>query len=109
MRKDKKELLLFWDLVAPSQTDVVAFYDTFTDTNGTLLTDHVPDINIADASWAIFADETFSILNDQAIYNPVSPENAKAYIDINQSNVVVRTRFQLGAGGDPSDGGILLR
>jgi hypothetical protein len=109
MRKDKKELLLFWDMVAPFQTNVVAFYDTFTDTDSTLLPNHTPDISITGNGWVTFGGDTYQIISNQAEYNGGSPANAIAITNMSTPNVVVRTRFTLDSGGDPAAGGLTLR
>lgn len=46
---------------------VTLFYDTFTDTNGTAITAHTPDIDTVGGGWAVYLSSGFEIQSNKCV------------------------------------------
>lgn len=80
-------------------------FDSFTDSNGTLLTNHVPEKKPAGATWSAEAG-TWEIQSNRARQTAVVPEG-RALIETGEANVSVQATIYFGSTGYAP--GVLLR
>lgn len=98
------EITLSSETSSNGSGNVVAF-DQFTDTQGTLIVNHVPDIGPSwdrwNASWSI----------GSFLANAVSPDgpDGLAVVDTEISNAIVSARVRLAGGNSPGNGGLVMR